>query len=88
MAKNIMLSTSDNPFNPITNFDEWLQYDEVKGYRCCSLVDRLAQTSEELSEADNDAILEEAIDRIVSTIPVREAENETIKYIKVVSETD
>ena len=28
----VALTTVDNPFDPIDNYDEWLHYDEEKGY--------------------------------------------------------
>ena len=39
--ESYMISTSDNPYNPFTNFHEWFVYDETKGYHTCSLLARL-----------------------------------------------
>lgn len=60
-----MLTTTDNPFDPFTEFDSWFQYDEEKGYHTCSYLARIAKTSSELSDKDNDEEIERAIDRIV-----------------------
>lgn len=60
-----MLTTVDNPYNPSTHFDEWYQFDEASGYHTTSLLGRIVKTSEELSEADQDAAIEDAIDEIV-----------------------
>lgn len=60
-----MLTTVDNPFNPYTHFTEWYAYDMVLGYNTPGLLARITTTSVELSDADQNAALEEAIDSIV-----------------------
>lgn len=60
-----MLTTIDNPFNPVTNYDEWYQYDEAHGYRTVAFLARVVRSSDELSEADQDLAIELAIDEIV-----------------------
>lgn len=62
----IMLTTIDNPFNPFTHWDEWKRYDEDKKYFTCEYLARIAKTSDELSEADYDKAIEDAIDEILS----------------------
>jgi hypothetical protein len=63
---NFMLTTIDNPFNPFTQFDDWLAYDEQKGYNTCAYLARIAKTSEELSALDEEMAIDSAIDEIVS----------------------
>lgn len=65
MSKRVMLTTVDNPFNPFTQFDEWLAFDMSKGYNTCNFLARFANTSEELPENLNNLIVEKAIDEIV-----------------------
>lgn len=60
-----MLTTIDNPFDPFTQFDEWFAFDEAKGYHTCAYLARIAKTSDELSEADEEVAVEAAIDEIV-----------------------
>ncbi|MFL6416751.1 MAG: hypothetical protein ACJ74Y_13900 [Bryobacteraceae bacterium] len=60
-----MLTTVDNPFNPFTNWDEWFAYDEACGYHTTSYLARIVRTSDELSDADQDVAIEDAIDEIV-----------------------
>lgn len=60
-----MLTTVDNPYDPSTHYDEWNEYDTSHGYHSMSLLARVLVTSEELSEADQDVALEDAIDEIV-----------------------
>lgn len=63
--KIFMLSTTDNPFNPFTHFNEWFAFDSSKGYHSCSYLARIAKTSDEMSEADNILTINRAIDEIV-----------------------
>ncbi len=60
-----MLTTMDNPYDPFTQFDEWRQFDESSGYYTIQYQARLTITSDELSDADQDAAIEFAIDEIV-----------------------
>ena len=80
MAKRVALSTKDNPFNPITQFDEWMRYDEERSYFSAAYVARIAHVSEELSDAELLEEEERAIDEIVNL-------NILGIYIKVVEES-
>ena len=60
-----MLTTVDNPFNPFTNFDEWLQYDIQMGYNTAAFLARVAKVSDELSEPDQALAVQNAIDEII-----------------------
>ena len=62
----MMLTTIDNPFNPFTQWDEWKRYDEDKKYYTCSYLARIAKTSDDLSEADYNKAIDDAIEEIVS----------------------
>ena len=58
------VTTEDNPFDPFEQFDDWDRYDRDSGYHTCRYIAGLAQTSRALSEAENEAEIEEAVDRI------------------------
>lgn len=60
-----MLSTIDNPFDPFDDFDSWFRFDCDKNYNSCSYLDRIARTSDQLSDEENDAEIERAIDEII-----------------------
>lgn len=69
MAK-CMLTTTDNPFDPFEQFDSWYQFDLDRSRQngtndCCSYLDRIARTSDQLSEEENDKEIERAIDEII-----------------------
>lgn len=63
--KAIALTTIDNPYNPFTHFNEWFLYDVEKGYNSCSYLARIARTSPNLSDEENFAEIERAIDEII-----------------------
>lgn len=65
MKDSVMLTTFDNPFNPFKNFDEWFVFDVVNGYNSCAYLARTAETSEILTDEENDRIIEAAIDQII-----------------------
>lgn len=71
------LTTVDNPYDPCDQFDQWFAYDVEKGYNSCGLLERIANTSDELSPEDNRIEINSAIDQIVLNDP-------TGTYIKVV----
>lgn len=60
-----MLTTIDNPFNPFDDFINWYLYDIEKDYNSCSYLARIANTSEDYSEKENNDIIEQAIDDII-----------------------
>lgn len=64
MAKEYMLTTVDNPYDPFTQFDEWYEYDNLKGYNTCGYLARVAQTSNKLSDKLNSLAINDAIDEI------------------------
>lgn len=66
MSNNFMLTTLDNPFNPFTQFDAWFNYDTTKGYNTCAYLARVAKTSDELSDSDNELAIVQAMDEIVN----------------------
>lgn len=68
MAK-CALTTFDNPFNPFTNFDDWLLFDNDKGYCSCDYLSRISKTSEALTDEENDDEIERAIDEIIALDP-------------------
>lgn len=59
------ITTIDNPFDPIDQFDSWLDYDLLSGHNCCAVLARFAKTSSKLSEKENCVAIEIAIDEIV-----------------------
>lgn len=65
MASKCMLTTVDNPFDPFEQFTSWFMFDEEKGYHTCSYLGRIARTSDQFSEEENELENERAIDEIL-----------------------
>ena len=75
-----MITTTDNPFDPFTQFDEWYNFDTHAGYNSVQLLARIANNSLDLSDPDQDLGIEQAIDEMVR-------ENVCGKFKKVSRET-
>ena len=60
-----MLTTIDNPFNPYTQYDDWLRFDEDHGYYTNNYLARVAGTSDALSDYENQRAVNRAIDDII-----------------------
>ena len=65
MTKEFMLTTNDNPFNPFDDFTSWFLFDTSKGYNSCAYLARIARTSDQLSDQENNEEIERAIDEII-----------------------
>ncbi len=71
MTKEIRITTKDNPFDPFDEFDNWLRFDEDKGYNTLSYVARLVALSDNLTEQENDEDIDQAIEDIVRFDPMQ-----------------
>lgn len=81
-----MVTTTDNKYNPFTQYDSWVAYDEaVCGYFTKNYLARIAAISPEFSEAEMEQAIEDACDeickmdlRLVSPVTGQE-----VGYVKV-----
>lgn len=64
------LTTRDNPYDPFEQFVPWFMYDVEKGYNSCDYLARIANTSDLLSDEENDIEVERAIDEIIRIDPM------------------
>lgn len=62
---DVALTTFDNPFNPFDDFTKWFMFDIDKGYNSCGYLDRIAHTSDALTDQENEDEIERAIDEII-----------------------
>lgn len=71
-TKNVVpmiLSTSDNPYNPFGQFDEWYAYDEDHGYHTSAYVARLTFYGEALSDDEIQIAINDAVRKIYTSNP-------------------
>ena len=80
MAREVALTTNDNPFNPLDQFSEWFHFDIEKGYYSCALLARIALIPEDSSEKEIDEMIEQAIDTIIEL----DFRNIYVKYVREV----
>lgn len=59
------LTTVDNPHDPFDDYPAWLTWDTSAGYRTQAFLARILQDSDQLSEADQEVAITNAIDEIV-----------------------
>ena len=85
LARTVALSTSDNPYDPITQYDEWEQYDSSKRYFTNDFLDRICHTTHELGDMLYIQDIESAIDEAVKYNLIS-WQAEGVNYIKVVHE--
>ena len=64
------LTTKDNPWNPFTNFKEWLTFDITNGYNSSEFLARIARTSDALTAEENNEIIRTAIGKIIAEDPI------------------
>lgn len=63
------ITTTDNPYDPFTNFDAWLEYDTRNEYFSCNILARLVNLTDDMTERETDEAIEAAIDRIIDSDP-------------------
>ena len=69
MAKVAMLTTVDNPYSPFDQFALWHLFDKEQGYNTCELLARIAHTSDDMTDQENSAEIDRAIDEIIKYDP-------------------
>lgn len=65
-----MLTTVDNPYNPFDEYNKWFMWDLRSGYNSPGLLARVVKTSSDLSDADQEKAVEDAIDEIIELNPL------------------
>lgn len=65
MVMRYALTTVDNPYDPIDQFDQWFEFDHRNGYDTIDYLGRVVIYSDDLSEADQALAVSDAIDEIL-----------------------
>lgn len=61
----LMVTTEDNPYDPFDEFDSWQRFDEENNYFTMNYIARIANTSHELTRAQMNTALNDAMKEIV-----------------------
>ena len=88
MARTLV-TTTDNKFNPFTQYNRWADYDEKEcGYNTMSYLARVASISKDFSEAEMDRAIEDACDEICKydLRYISPVTGEEVGYVKVVEQ--
>ena len=64
--KDLWITYDENPYNPLTQFDDWYGFDMAVGYKICDLIANEAPISDDnLSDYENDELINEAINLVL-----------------------
>lgn len=85
MAVNpeVAITTTDNPYNPLTDYDRWEAFDHQKGYNTSEYLARVVKTTTEYGDNNYADDIEKAIDEMV-LLNLISWTHEDISYVKVV----
>ena len=67
---NCAITTADNSYDPIDQFDEWYRFDTDHGYDSCGMLASFQYTSDQFTDAENAYEIERAIDYIIENDPL------------------
>lgn len=65
-----MLTTTDNPFDPFTQYELWDSFDRQHGYFTMNLLMRIARTSPDLEDFENEREIEAAVNQLCRLNPL------------------
>lgn len=65
-----MLTTIDNPYDPFEQFTLWMLFDNEKGYNSSGRLMRIANLTDDMSQAEVNEEIERAIDEIIFYDPL------------------
>lgn len=65
-----MLTTTDNPYNPFTHFEDWYKFDMINGYNTCGYLANSCFISDKFGDAVNDEETYRAMNEIVEREPM------------------
>ena len=80
------ITTTDNPYNPLTDYDRWENYDRQQGYGTSEYLARVVRTTTEFGEGTYASDIERAIDEIV-LLNLIGMTHKGISYVKVTGDS-
>ena len=77
------LTTSDNPYNPLTDYDRWEAFDRQKGYGTNEYLARIVKTTYDFGDPSYQEDIEHAVDEIVELNLISWL-HDGVNYVKVI----
>lgn len=78
------LTTEDNPFNPFTQWSEWLFFDISKGYNTCERIASRTSVTTQLPPDVAEKDIEDSIDELIELGAINK-QGEFVNYKKVLN---
>jgi hypothetical protein len=83
----VAVTTTDNPYNQLTDYDKWDNYDRLQGYNTSEYLARVVRTTTEFGEGTYIEDINRAVDEIV-LLNLISMTHQGISYKKVVGEPE
>ena len=83
----VAVTTTDNPYNPLTDFDRWDNYDRMQGYNTSDYLARVVRTTNEFGDGTYIDDIDRAINEIV-LLNLISLTHEGVSYKKVVGDQE
>lgn len=80
-----MITTTDNPYDPFTHYDEWLVFDKLKGYHTNERLASITLYSDQLSDSEVYETIEAAMEELIKFGAI-DKNGEIVEYKKVYRE--
>lgn len=68
-TKNGLLTTTDNPFDPFTQWEEWLAFDRNNKYFTCEIIARLTDEKPNDDEDEKESKYNKAVQMLLDFSP-------------------
>lgn len=88
MEKVVYITTEDNPWDPFSQWEEWMSYDIANGYFTNERLARLAHFSEVLPDIINDESIEEAMNLMIQNGTFNSKTGSRVEYKKITKEIE
>lgn len=83
----VAVTTTDNPYNPLTDYDRWDNFDRMQGYNTSEYLARVVRTTNEFGDGTYAEDIDRAINEIV-LLNIIGLTHKGISYKKVVGEIE
>lgn len=83
----VAITTSDNPYNPLVDYEKWDGYDRQHGYGTSEYLARVVRTTSDYGDGTYNEDIERAIDEIV-LLNLISWTHKGISYKKVVGDSN